>query len=238
MLDNDVTPARTQVGRRSLTRGAAWSVPVVALAMAAPANAATSGCKNTTGTLSWKTIKPVGKVQTGKTLATTLGGVTANVTTTGDTGATDNGINTTGPIGGSGSLILFHSENDNSDTSQTITITFSAQVSNVSLSLLDIDSSQDKTFFNTTNHWQDLVSVSPAPSTAAKGSTVMGSGTTGSPYRATTKNTTVPDGSATGNVDLTFAGPLKTITVVYSQDGSQDGSPKMGISDISFQACV
>ena len=65
-----------------MTRGAAWSIPVVSLAVAAPAMAA-SGCKMTTGLLNWDVFAD-GSNQTGKALATTGGtGVTVTVSTTG-----------------------------------------------------------------------------------------------------------------------------------------------------------
>ena len=63
-----------------MTRGAAWSIPVVSLAVAAPAMAA-SGCKMTTGLLNWDVFAD-GSNQTGKALATTGGtGVTVTVST-------------------------------------------------------------------------------------------------------------------------------------------------------------
>ena len=77
-IDQDVRPsAPRQVGRRAVARGAAWSIPVVSLAVAAPAMAA-SGCKLTTGLLSWDVFAD-GSKQTGKALATTGGtGVTVD----------------------------------------------------------------------------------------------------------------------------------------------------------------
>jgi hypothetical protein len=173
--------------------------------------------------------------QLGKTLATTVPGLTLKVTAKGRTAADDNGIRSTGPIGGATSLLLLHSENGKSNASQTITLTFSQKVQNLQLTLLDIDSSRDTVFGNAVNHWQDRVSILPTPSSQAKGSTVQGSGTAGAPWRAITPNTPVPDTSTTGNVRLSWSGALDTVTIVYSQDGKQDGSPKVGISDLSFQ---
>src|SRR3954453_10331843 len=67
--DQDVRPrAPRQVGRRAVTRGAAWSIPVVSLAVAAPAMAA-SGCTPVTGVLSWDQFAS-GTKQTGNVLAT------------------------------------------------------------------------------------------------------------------------------------------------------------------------
>ena len=232
-IDQDVRPrAPKQVGRRAVTRGAAWSIPVVTLAVAAPAMAA-SGCTPKTGVLSWKG-QDAGSLLN-KTLATTIAGLTLRVTASGDTGAANNGVRSTGPVGGATSLLLLHSENDNNNTTQTVVLKFSAKVSNLSFTFLDIDSSRDKAHGNTyDNHWQDKVSILPAPTNQTKGSTVMGSGTTAAPWRSIDQDTPVPDNGTTGNVNVSWATAVDTITIVYSQDGSQDGSPKVGLSDLSF----
>lgn len=233
--DDVPTDAPKQVGRRAIARGAAWSVPVVALAVAAPASAATSGCQVVTGMLVWKNLSSGNLLN--KNLTTTVAGLTLRVTVTGDTGADDNGVRSTGPVGGAHSLLLLHSENDDNNTTQTITLKFSAPVQNLQFSLLDIDSSRDKKSFGSgyTNHYQDKISVLPAPSGQTRGSTVTGSGTTASPWRAVNQDNPVTDDSTTGNVALSWSSSLDTVTIVYSQDGSQDGSPKVGIGDISFQ---
>ena len=220
------------IGRRAVTRGVAWSIPVVSLAVAAPAMAV-SGCTPKTGVLVWKNLSSGN--QLGKTLVTTVPGLTLVVSATGDTDATDNGIRSTGPIGGATSLLLLHSENDKNNTTQTITLKFSQKVQNLQLTLLDIDSSRDSFFGKTTNHWQDKISILPAPTGQTKGSTVQGSGTTAAPWRAIDQDTPVPDGSTTGNVQLSWTTALDTVTIVYAQDGKQDGSPKVGIGDLSFQ---
>jgi len=224
------------IGRRAVTRGAAWSIPVVSLAVAAPAMAV-SGCTVKTGKLAW-TSQIAGSLF-GKTLVTTVSGVTATVTGTGDTGATDNGIRSAGPIGGANSLLLLHSKNDVNNTSQTITIKFSQPVQNLSFTFLDIDSSQTVTGKGhnqtITDHWQDKISIQPAPSGQTKGSTVQGSGTVAAPWRSIDQDTPVPDTGTTGNVLVNWTASHDTITIVYSQDGSQDGSPKVGIGDLSFQ---
>lgn len=220
------------IGRRAVTRGAAWSIPAVSLAVAAPAMAV-SGCTPTTGLLVWKNLSSGN--QLGKVLSTTVNGLTLTVTAKGDTDADDNGIRSAGPIGGANSLLLLHSENDKNNTTQTITLKFSQQVQNLQFTLLDIDSSRDSFFGKVTNHWQDKISIQPAPSGQTKGSTVQGSGTTTAPWRAIDQDTPVPDNSTTGNVRLNWTTALDTVTIVYSQDGKQDGSPKVGIGDLSFQ---
>src|SRR3954447_22151231 len=122
------------IGRRAVTRGAAWSVPVVALAMAAPANAATSvSC--VTGKLDWDKIKDGN--QTDKVLVPVGGnGVTVTVSTTGADDADNNGDVTSTVTGGLSKVMRFYDVNNKNNTSQQVTITFSKTVRNVSFSLL------------------------------------------------------------------------------------------------------
>jgi hypothetical protein len=222
-----------QVGRRAVARGAAWSIPVVSLAVAAPAMAA-SGCKMTTGTLSWDVFTD-GSKQTGKALATTGGtGVTVTLATTGDTGATGNGLVTSTPTGSLSKVIRFTSLDNVANTTQTITITFSKPVQNLAFSLLDVDSARQ----GNQSAYEDLVVINTPGWTAVKHINVKGSGTTALPYRAQTTNSPVDGTSADSNVDLSWTGPISSISFTYSQDGSVNGDPFIGISDIAFQYCV
>src|SRR3954454_21699047 len=92
------TSETTTVGRRALTRGAAWSVPFVTLAVAAPASAATSGCTVQLGKLDWDLFAN-GSNQLNKVLTTTISGVTVKVTVAGDVAA-NNGVVTSTSTGG------------------------------------------------------------------------------------------------------------------------------------------
>jgi hypothetical protein len=238
----DEKPTPPMIGRRAIARGAAWSVPVVALAVAAPASAATSGgggsCTPTAGSLLWRnqSLPRRAKNLFGTALQTSIAGVTLTVTASGDTGATNNGVPSSGPIGGATSLLLLHSENYVTNTTQTVTLTFSKPVQNLQLSLLDIDSSATTDRRGrVTTHWEDVLSVTPTPSSQAKGAGVQGTGTSAAPWRAINNNNVVSDNQTTGNVALSWAGPLTSVTIVYRQDGAQDGSPKVGIGDLSFR---
>jgi len=216
------------IGRRAVARGAAWSVPVVALAVAAPASASTSGgCL--TGKLDWDGLK--NEKQTGKVLVPTGStGVTVMITTTGDTTAAGNGVVTDTITGGLSKVIRFTSENNHRNTVQQVTVTFSKAVRNVSFSLLDVDSK--------TGGYQDLVTILTAGWTGTKHSNVIGDGTPAHPYRAKNTNSPVLGSSADSNVDLSFAGPLTSISFAYAQDGRMTGDPFIGISDIVFQSCT
>ena len=224
-----------QVGRRAVTRGAAWSIPVVSLAVAAPAMAA-SGCKMTTGQLNWDVFGN-GTNQTGKVLATTGGtGVTVTISLSGDTGATGNGVVTNALTGGQSQVMRFTSPNGVNNTSQTVTLTFSKPVQNVSFSLLDIDSAP--------GGYYDEVVINTAGFTGSKHVNVIGAGAaTGNgnnkgPYRAPDSDSPVDGSSSDGNVDLSWSGPVSSVSCVYRQNGTMNGSPFIGISDIAFQYCV
>jgi hypothetical protein len=227
----DEKPTSPMISRRAVARGAAWSVPVVALAVAAPASASASHTPTcVTGLLDWDSFKN-GSTQTGLNLTpggTT--GVTLRVTTSGDTGAAGNGQVTKTETGGKSSVLRFYDVNNKKNTSQTVTITFSKTVRNVQFSLLDVDSS--------TGNYEDLVQiVSPTTYTGTVHSNVTGAGTKAKPYRAKNTNSPIDGSSANSNVDLSFVGPLTSISFIYGQDGTVGGDPFIGISDISFQYC-
>jgi hypothetical protein len=226
--------APKQVGRRAVARGAAWSIPVISLAVAAPAMAA-SGCKLTTGLLSWDVFTD-GTDQTGKALATSGGtGVTVTVSLSGATGADNNGHVTSTSTGGLSKVMRFYDQNNVNNTSQTVTLTFSKPVQNLSFSLLDVDSAQQR---GQQAGYEDLVVVNTAGFTATKHTNIIGSGTTAAPYRAKNTNSPVAGSSADSNIDLGWTGPISSVSFTYGQDGSVDGDPFIGISDIAFQYCV
>jgi hypothetical protein len=224
--DTSETP---MVGRRALARGAAWSVPVVALAVAAPASAATSGCHVLSGKLDWDLFAQ-GSSQLNKVLVTTISGVTVTITVTGDYAA-NNGVVTSTSTGGQSKVMRFYDQENKTNTSQTILIAFSKQVQNVSFSLLDVDSQTART----TNAYEDLVVVNTPGWTGVKHSNVKGSGTAADPYRGKTTNSPADGTSNTSNVDLTWPGKLSAVSFKYAQDGKVNGGPFIGISDIFFQ---
>jgi hypothetical protein len=220
------------IGRRAVTRGAAWSVPVVAVAMAAPASANTSGAC-TSGKLDWDQL--ANGDQTGKVLVPLGGtGVTVTITTTGDNGAANNGQVTATTTGGQSKVMRFYDLNNKTNTSQQVTITFSKPVRNVSFSLLDVDS-QTGSFGS--QAYEDLVTIVTAGWSGTKHANIVGDGTPAHPYRAKNADSPVAGSSPDSNVDLGFAGPLTSISFIYGQDGKVNGDPFIGISDISFQYC-
>lgn len=208
---------------------------MVSLAVAAPAMAA-SGCKMTTGQLNWSSFA-AGTNQTGKALATTGGtGVTVTITLSGDTGAAGNGNVVSTTTGGLTPVMRFTSLNNVNNTQQVITLTFNKPVQNLAFSLLDIDSSP--------GGYYDQVIIGTAGWTATKHSNVIGAGTaTGNgnnngPYRAPDNDSPVLGSSSDGNLDLSWVGPVSSVSFTYRQNGSMTGSPFIGISNLSFQYCL
>lgn len=202
--------------RRSVVRGAAWSVPVVAVAATAPAYAA-SPCMNKTALqpVTWSS-SPTRTNQAG----TTSSGTTVNVTGT-----------YTGTLLGAGSLAAqnmspgsvaatrdsFHLVN-NSPTSlslnpsgnyQTVTLSFTREVYGLTFTIDDID--------RASGSYHDHVFLAGAPETPSVtlGSAVTGAGTQANPWRTTGGNA---DNSPTQSVVVTYPNgmvPMTSLTLRF-----------------------
>ena len=176
---------------------------------------AASGCKMTTGQLSWDVFNDNSN-QTGHALATTGGtGVTITVSLSGDTGASRNGQVTSTRTGGLSKVLRFYDLNNSANTQQVVTLTFSKPIQNLAFSLLDVDSQK------TGNQaaYEDLVIINTPGWTAPKHSNVIGSGTAAAPYRAKNANSPVDGTTADSNVDLSSTGPVSSVSFTYKQDG-------------------
>lgn len=216
--------------RRSLVRGAAWSVPVIAATTAAPAFAA-SPCPAVT--LAWASLG------NGTTFSsTTVGGVVVTLAVTGQTGAANNRTVSTTATGGQTSNLRFYSTSADG-SSQTATISFTrdgkaVSVLNLGFSFLDIDSGG--------NSWNDNVSVGTGGFAYVIANTtyVRGAGTVASPFRATGNDTSSnTQGSSTnGNVAVSWSSAVSSVSFTYSQSLAAAGSPFIGISNLSFQPVI
>ena len=114
--------------------------------------------------------------------------------------------------------------------SQTITITFSNPVTNLSFQLFDIDA--------VTNGWRDELVINAPGYTWSfpTGSTVSkGTGTNSNRFRNNNTNNNVADTSPGGNLRLGHPGPITTFIITYN-NGNQNGGGNqwIGLSDISF----
>lgn len=199
--------------RRTLVRGAAWSMPVIAIASTAPAYAA-SPCASKTAVL------PVTWAATATTTSQT--GTTSNGTTVNVTAAyTPSGL-TPGSLGASNMTAQSASATrdsfaivnntpalltgDPSTNFQTVTFSFTRPVFGLTFSIDDIDRG--------TGYW-DWVSVSATPAesptaTYGTGTTITGAGTDANGWRTTA--TTGGDNLASQTVTVGYANGLFGIT--------------------------
>ena len=182
-----------------------------------------------------------------------VGGVTVTVSRTLFPGTTELPTNRTIRAAPSGSLatqkaLQFQQLPNSTNIGQTIAISFSKAVTNVSFAFYDID--------NLVGGWGDRVSFSgtPAPGAPATGpvpssitttnaawsptaSHVVGSGTSALPLRNTDTNSNNDDTTALGNVTLTFAGPTSSVVFNYRNSTNTGGiNMRIGLGPIRF--CV
>lgn len=235
--------------RRTLVRGAAWSVPVVAIATAAPAFAASpcsdlynyrlvwgttpysKGTATATSTTSSATIPaPAGAVSSlAVSFTAARVGTTTLATTNLDLVA---GSSNTGGLGQQAIAMRNATTALTRDLGrQEMTITFGRPVRNLVLTITDIDI--DLTY-------NDQVDLSVVPTSVKRPATVVGDGSpTGStattgPFRNTTAGNLLPESGA-GNVELTYAGPLSSVTIRYWNSGLA-GQQAIYITDLKMDA--
>ncbi|RYB94650.1 hypothetical protein EUA93_10035 [Nocardioides oleivorans] len=239
--------------RRTLMRGAAWTVPVVAVAAQAPAFAA-SPCDPQTYRIDWgvSAYTPPGSLtatpNVGTAVATgSAGGNGINVTFTstvlvstrydsnltvlpttgiGNLGAGEQGL----AIRSNGSLGAYPLSN------QTITVAFGRAVSNLSFTVVDID--------RDANFW-DRVAFNPAPGAGnfTRAAQVDGAGnlnaeTSGDgPFRFTGPTGNLVDTSGAGNVQVRYAGgaSFTSFQILY-WNTVLSGPQGILLSDFSFTA--
>lgn len=230
----------TQVSRRTLVRGAAWSVPVVSIAAAAPAFAA-SPCDAITISsfpMSGGTVGTAGNGANQTRIwsrSLTTGTSTLQLSATSSYSgnmarAADQSpyahFSTTANAGGTGTdgLQMFQerstqSVNTPSNHAGTYAYTFDRPVTNLTFTLSDIDYYAYRQ--NRTDYYQydDRVTVtSPQGSFTidSRGSTVSQNslGTAASPFRPNVNgNIDLDEGS--GNVVVKFAGPITNFSITY-----------------------
>lgn len=232
-MTETITDRGMTTTRRTLVRGAAWSVPVVAAATAAPAYAA-SYCPAVT--VNWASLG-AGNVFTN----TTVGNVRVVLSATGVTNAANNMTISANPTGGQASNLRFYSGSADG-SAQTVTFRFFYQntqnpvnVRNLSFSFLDIDSNN-----NPDGQWFDRVQVLTTGYTPQIFNTayVQGTGGAGNArFRPTGTNTAAGSlgASPNGNVTVTWAAALSSVQFTYSQGLAANGSPFIGISNMSFE---
>lgn len=251
--------------RRAVVAGLAWSTPVVAASLAAPAFAISSRCltsttatwndasryvrsSSTTGVYTFPDPDGTGPLQ-GMTLTVKTTHQGSNIKLGSQYGTTlDNLTVAATAVGGAASPLRLHQapvSNSNktntlSDANKTVTtFTFSRQVTSLSFTITDIDSASN-------DFWDAVAVTSPTAYTGAKTSStqVTGDGTVTNPWQAANNNTPVPDSSTAGTVKVTFSAPLTTFAIHYwnrtaLSSPSIDGDQGIFISNLqlTYNAC-
>lgn len=249
MQHDDPTSIDQRPSRRTVTRAAAWSVPVVAAATAAPAYAASCAKVRVTAN-QVTTYNRVTAVQWTATFdADGNGPLLPNVMTVKATydngmavrndagtaagGANDN-FTVQNPVGGLGTYGLVMGQRATGRTGAPgafghYDFTFTRPVSNLSFTLTDIDS--------TSGDFWDSVWLTPGFTLSDKAAGLQGSGTQGDPLKQKTGNSAVDNASGgAGNVTVTYAGPISGFQVNYSnaQTGSYTADPDQVVTIANF----
>ena len=235
--------------RRTLVRGAAWSVPVVAAATTAPAFAA-SPCGSTyTWKLDWGSTSYTKNTANLGTATVTNAAGTYPITVTFNSSVTgtmlgsitrhptnldiEAGMGNIGALGaGEQGLELWHSSSANSDNVyQTVVVRFDRKVSDLAFTITDID-------FQSGN-FSDRVAIS-GNRTGIPGSTyVIGTGTYTDPWRPRDSNPApinIPDtGDSRGNVAVKFLAPVTDFEIRYWNRGGSS-QQAIWIGDLTWTA--
>lgn len=248
-----MTSTEFRPSRRTLVRGAAWSVPVISIAAAAPAFAA-SPCSDTYAyALDWgNTAKttytaPTGnaatKVGTASALAPTGSGAAAvGVTFTStfvsnnntDRRANDNlTVPATSGIGGlvpaQQGLLISHGSTSSSRNGfrQEVVIHFNRSVTGLAFTITDVDSLN--------NGWWDQIELTGTRTGTYNTGILVGSGTAGDPWRTISGNNSIATTSGDGNVAITYTAPVTDITLTFwsTENG---GNQLIRLSDFAFSA--
>lgn len=219
---------KSTLSRRSVLTTAAWSAPVIAVTAATPAFAA-SQCVPTT--LDWNTSAAGTRPTT-----VTIPGATPTLTATfavayaSGTPTAASGTVVAGPQGAvTGNYYRVEFANPAANVSSTVTITFDRAVRGVNFTILDIDA---------TASYRDEIEVLTPGFTATPASRVIGTGTSADPFRMNTPYANIAPTSADGNLQLSWAGPLSSVSFRYF-NANVTGSQNMvvGISNIGVNPC-
>ena len=226
------SPSSLRATRRTVTRGLAWTAPVVLTSVAAPAYASSLPCQNGQALLT-----DLGSNDVVTTLTFPPSLVTAEVTYSAlawfDQTPLETGqIRTSAfPAGEQWSYVkLQHDIGPTEGDTVTMTINFSEPVKNLSLRITDIDKATGEFSFT------DEVIVGPATFEATLGTRVGVEGPTGG-FMATV------DGeisSNEGDVRLFWSHALQQvqITLRAATNGSDLAGQHIGVGDFRFDNCV
>lgn len=221
-----------EIRRRTLIKSAAWSVPVIAAAVSAPAWAL-SQCTPTTH---FDQLVPG---TSPSTITFQPSGVTASLTfqssgqSSSRPGATGQVARTTTQPAWNYIELQMMSSLDRGDVID-LTITLSEPVTGLSLLLHDIDKSRGSLGTN----WVDTVIIKTPGFVHERGSNIVGEGTDTTPFEPNAWGDTPISGGA-GRVRVTWPGEVQHVTIRYRAGVTGDAvSQHIGLGDLSYDACV
>lgn len=238
--------------RRTVVRSAAWTVPVVAIGVSAPAFAA-SPCSTTHAwrldwggsSTSWSVVTASG-VQTGSAViagpagtspltATFRSVMTGTMQRDADNFVLSNALTQTAPVsnvGGLGQgpgLNISHQAPlpSGSANAQEVSISFDRQVSNLSFVITDIDAQY--------GGWIDRIELTG--SRTGTGANIQGDGTSGAPWTATAYGNADND-SGNRNLSVSFTAPIAAHTPIVLKFWNWAGTinQRIFLSDFTFTA--
>lgn len=241
------SPALLAPTRRTLVRGAAWSVPVVSIAAAAPAFAASPCDTPANGTVNFadggnftRASATAGQANVVLSDGTTLGVSFSSVISAGYTTDVRNMVAGAASVfPGNLALVQQRTDADNSTArGQKLTITFNRPVFNLVLPISSFS------WPDTPTAYQDAAWVTPTPTgTPVNGSNVTGTGTSANPFRniVSGPSTTVPYSGPTTTTTLTYSGGttgISSVTVNYfdRQAGTGHAAAGLAILNMTFNA--
>jgi len=110
---------------------------------------------------------------------------------------------------------------------RTLTYTWTRNIYNLRFTIVDIDR------ITGTQNWQDVVWLSVTPTIISQGPRVSGAGTAANPWSGN-GTTNVGPNSSDGNVSLSIAGPITTLTINY-RSGNPFGTEQfVGIENLTW----
>lgn len=243
-----MTTTQVRPSRRALVHGAAWSVPVVTVAAAAPAFAASPCVTDQDLTLDWGTTTYAKNNENLGTASVTGGAGVTPVTVsfasakngTGVRAASNLTVTSQTNVGGQGTgqkaLELFHSQPSTTGRAnrQDVTITFDRPVTGLSFTISDIDSLDSN---GNDNDYVDYVELTGVYS-AQKAAGLLGAGTVADPWRMQNTNNSIDTTSSAGNVRVTYSGPVTSITLSFYNGAHNNakGQHAIYLNDFTFTA--
>lgn len=248
MTQDTATLIAARPSRRSVTRAAAWGVPVIAVATTAPAYAASCApvratsasitSANRVSSVEWTATFDVdgrGRLPSNVLTAKATFDAGMGVRNDANGGVNDN-FSVAGAVGGLGTSGLVLAQRattaNPSGALGHYAFSFTRPVTDLSFTLTDIDS--------TTGDFWDSVWLTPGFTVGKKAAGIQGAGTSASPFKQATGNSAFDNASGGGgNVTLTYAGPISSFQINYSNVATSfaagaDPDQVVTIADLAF----